>query len=157
MTVKCAWNCREKEKKIRFRKKSFNLALCTQCLFPKKVQNIGLEYSVFWYKWRRKMLFSFYWIILLSLSPDSLCTWSLLRKARFDQKNWYPVSKESLILNSTNECSSDFSKHLFLKCASVLNNLKKNTSSFAIKKPVWLCRRIKSRIRKIQTFDPNNN
>ena len=31
-------------------------------------------------------------------------------------------------------------------------------SSFAIKKkPVWLCRRIKSRIRKIQTFDLNNN
>ena len=28
-----------------------------------------------------------------------------------------------------------------------------STSSFAIKKPVWLCRRIKSRRRQIQTFD----
>ena len=34
---------------------------------------------------------------------------------------------------------------------------KKYTSSFAIKKPVWLCRRIYSRRRKIQTFDLNNN
>ena len=31
------------------------------------------------------------------------------------------------------------------------------TSSFAIKKPVWLCRWIKSRRRQIQTFDLNNN